>query len=119
MTQWGRRPCPYTKRHRHSRYPLWALLNQLMRPARLGNRKLGGPYQKVRAPLFLLPIGREVSWAAGEEDIVRSRTKTWAAGEKDIVRSRTRRYRCFRCPPAPASPLGVVVVFDSVSGAHA
>eukprot|EP00965_Chrysotila_dentata_P070111 2316021-Pleurochrysis_carterae.AAC.1 len=86
-----------TKRYRHSRYPLRALLNRLLGPARLGDRKLGGPYQKVLAPSFLLPIGRE------------------AAGGEGIIRFRTRRYSCLRSPPAPASPFGGVVVFDPVS----
>eukprot|EP00965_Chrysotila_dentata_P005316 174794-Pleurochrysis_carterae.AAC.1 len=76
-----------------SRYSLRALLNRYLRPARPGARKLGGPYQKVRAPSFLLPIGREVSRVAGRED---------------IIRFRTRRYSSSRCPPTPASPLGSV-----------
>eukprot|EP00965_Chrysotila_dentata_P255270 6212163-Pleurochrysis_carterae.AAC.3 len=102
LTQWRRQPFR-TKRYGHSRYPLRALLNRLLGPARPGTRKLGGPYQKVRAPLLLLPFGREFSKAAGRED---------------ITRFRTRRYSCFRCPLALSSPLGFVVVFDSRSGAH-
>eukprot|EP00965_Chrysotila_dentata_P100583 3324011-Pleurochrysis_carterae.AAC.2 len=44
VTQWRRQPCPYQKLH--SRYPLWALLNRCVSPARPGTRKFGGPYQK-------------------------------------------------------------------------
>eukprot|EP00965_Chrysotila_dentata_P139700 4618773-Pleurochrysis_carterae.AAC.1 len=75
------------------------------RPDRPGTRKLGGPYQQVRASSFLLPIGREVSRAAGGEN---------------IFRFRTRRYSCFRCPPAPASPLlGGVSAHESRVGGQA
>eukprot|EP00965_Chrysotila_dentata_P054225 1799386-Pleurochrysis_carterae.AAC.1 len=75
----------------------------LLRPARIGDRKLCGPYQKVRAPSFFLQIRREVFLGGRGR---RHRPLPYQKVQLLSVSSRS-------------CPLGCVVVFDPVSDARA
>eukprot|EP00965_Chrysotila_dentata_P059873 1985781-Pleurochrysis_carterae.AAC.1 len=68
IARWGRRPCPHQQVQAQ---PIPPQSPPQSVPAACSSRdsETWGPYQKVRASLFLLPIGREVSRAARRESI--------------------------------------------------